>query len=188
MDAAQNTGRLALGPSREELWRTFRLPAGGVVLGVGLTLLGLPTGTSGVSAALILGLITLALSAALTLMELRDLRRPWIAWTDADLSLGDARRSLVVPLAEIASLSLTEVTTKTMAKRRGEQQLWLVLRPLNWAAFVKAHPDAEQYADAALSDYTIGLRASWGRRHKTTLDQQLAASGLKCYAGQSSSS
>ena len=189
MDATQTSGRLVLGPSGEEVWHTFRLPAGGLVLGVGLIVLGLLTGTGSVSTALILGLVTLALSAALALMELRDLRRPWLSWTASHVTLGDAgfdklnRRRLTVPLAQIGSLNLTEVTTPPLAKRRSEQQLWLVLRPLNWGDFIKAHPDAEQFIDATLPDHTVGLRASLGASHKTRLDHQLAASGVKLYAG-----
>jgi len=172
-----------LGPSPEELWATFRLPAGTVLLGLALMVFYLVETQGTVSAGFVFGLGVVALAALLAALELRDLRRPWLSWDDDGLTWGDAKGRLRATWAEIATLQLADITMTGMPglRRNTKQQLWLLLRPLDWAAFCDTHPDVDRYADTALPDYTIGLRASAGTRHRAWLDQRLKSIG--CYAG-----
>jgi hypothetical protein len=172
---------LVLGPSRAELWHTFRLPVGAFALGCGLVAVGLGSPPRGLSVGAIFGGVVVALALALGLMEWADIRRPWVAWDGSRLTWGDRDDALAVPLALVASLRLVEVTT-ARPRRRGERRLWLELRPLDWADFTKSQPNAERWANAALADFTIGLRASMGDRHAAQVDRQLAS--LSCYTGR----
>lgn len=184
---AISPGQSRLGPSPAELWQTYRLPGLGIVLGAGLTLLAGLSRPTQPGFPLVFGLIILISAVSLAGLEWRDRRQPWLRWDGVGLTWGDRRQpDLSVTWPEIASLRLRQVNRRRHL-HLADQQLWLELRPVNWSNFVRIHPQADRYASTALPDFTIGLRASRGARHRAQLDRQLGQASLPGYLAPANS-
>ena len=173
---------IELGPSRTELFRTFRMPAITAVLGLFFLILGIVSGTTGHNLAIILGAVILALTAMLVTMELRDLERSWVAWDGLGLTIGRRGKTpLTLPWDDVAAVRLHE---SVGGRRRtpGRDWLYLEVQPLDWRAFDRTS-HIETFLDPFMTEDTVGVPASSGSAWREHLDQTLRAAGLPAYAG-----
>jgi hypothetical protein len=180
-DVIESSNRIDLGPTATHLFRVFRLPVLCAVLSLGLMVIaGL---VPGAQAGLWIGGVVLLLAAALAIMEIRDLRRPWIEWDDKALTLQQpGSQALRLPWGDIADMTLTEVVTSQRFHLR-QRRLRLAVRPLQWSVFTRSHPHYADYVDSRLSDYSVGVPASEGKRRREMVDQRLRAAGVPAYVG-----
>jgi|GEM_PF-5690941 len=174
--------RLDLGPSTLELFRIFRMPAVTTLLGLAFLILGLVAGTNGHNLAIILGAATLALTALLVGMELRDLEKPWVAWDALGLTLGRRGKTpLTLTWEDISDVRLHE---SVGGRRRTPGRSWIFLevRPLRWRS-IERTTDITYYQDPSMTPDAIGVPASAGDSWLARLDEALRAAHMPAYTG-----
>jgi hypothetical protein len=174
--------RVELGPSKVELFRTFRMPVLTLVLAVLFLIVGFASGTGGHNLATILGCVILLLTAMLVAMELRDMERSWVAWDSLGITLGRRGKT---PLTLLwTDVSQVRVHSCIGGRRLtpGRSWIYLEVRPLEWRPFDR-NPDAAAYQQPYLTDDVLAVPASAGDSWCLHLDQTLRERKLPAYTG-----